>query len=94
MNSVLAPLAHPVDRAADVLGSQVALAALLGVTKAAVGQWKLEGRQVPLEHCLAIERATNGKVTRADLRPDDYWLIWPDLQPPKRSPKPKLAKAA
>lgn len=30
-----------------------------------------------------IERATGGKVSRAELRPDDYWLIWPDLKAPK-----------
>jgi len=77
--------AHPIDRAAAVLGSQVALAAVLGVTKAAVGQWKTEGRQVPLEHCLAIEKATDGVVTRAHLRPDDYWTIWPDLPAPSES---------
>lgn len=36
-------------------------------------------RPVPVEHCLAIERATNGLVTRRDLRPDDWQKIWPDL---------------
>ena len=51
---------HPIDTASDCLGSQAALAAVLGVTKAAVHQWKLEGRRVPLEHCVAIEQATNG----------------------------------
>jgi DNA-binding transcriptional regulator YdaS (Cro superfamily) len=29
--------------------------------------------------CLAIERTTNGAVTRRDLRPDDCASIWPDL---------------
>lgn len=70
---------HPIDQAAGILGSQVRLASVLGVTKAAVSQWKLEGRQVPLEHCAAIERATNGLVTRKDLRPDDWQDIWPEL---------------
>lgn len=71
---------HVIDRAARALGSQNALAIAVGVTKAAVWQWKSEGRKVPVEHCLAIERATNGAVTRRDLRPDDYWAIWPDLE--------------
>jgi DNA-binding transcriptional regulator YdaS (Cro superfamily) len=31
---------------------------------------------------LAIERFTRCQVTRAELRPDDYWLIWPDLPAP------------
>ena len=70
---------HPIDEAAKVLGSQVALAALLGVTKGAVNQWKAAGRQVPIEHCLSIERLTGGAVTRRDLRPDDWDRIWPDL---------------
>lgn len=29
--------------------------------------------------CVAIERETNGEVTRQMLRPNDFWLIWPDL---------------
>lgn len=47
-------------------------------------QWRhgYGGRLPGPEYCLAIERATDGKVTRADLRPDDYWRIWPDLPAP------------
>lgn len=29
--------------------------------------------------CVAIERATAGTVTRRDLRPHDWHLIWPEL---------------
>jgi DNA-binding transcriptional regulator YdaS (Cro superfamily) len=29
-----------------------------------------------------IERFSDGVVTRQELRPDDYWLIWPDLPAP------------
>lgn len=29
--------------------------------------------------CVSIERATNGAVTRRDLRPDDWARIWPEL---------------
>lgn len=66
---------HPIDKAAGILGSQVALANILGVTKAAVGQWKLEGRQVPAEHCPAIERATGGGVRCEELRADVDWSV-------------------
>lgn len=38
------------------------------------------------ELCVAIERATDGQVTRQDLRPEDYWLIWPDLPAPRPEP--------
>lgn len=67
--------AHPIDRAASIVGSQVALAVLLGVTKAAVNQWKDDGRKVPAEHCPPIERATKGQVRCEDLRPDIEWHI-------------------
>ncbi len=70
---------HPIDDAAEVIGSQAAMATLLGVTRGAVHQWKLHGRQVPVEHCAAIEKATGGKVTRRELRPDDWQRIWPEL---------------
>ena len=71
--------AHPIDSAAAITGSQAALATLLGVTKAAVNQWKDPSRRVPLEHCAAIEAATGGAVMRWDLRPDDWHCIWPEL---------------
>lgn len=76
---------HPIERAAEVLGSQVALASLLGVTKAAVHQWKDQGRRVPAEHCPPIERATRQVaiekgdpsliVTCEELRPDVAWAV-------------------
>lgn len=70
---------HPIDIAARSIGSQVAIASLLGVTKAAVNQWKQDGRKTPIEHCAAIEHATSGAVRRWDLRPDDWHRIWPEL---------------
>ncbi|WP_390342332.1 transcriptional regulator [Variovorax boronicumulans] len=66
---------HPVERAARIVGSQTALAAALGVTKAAVGQWKEEGRRVPAEHCPSIERLTAGAVRCEELRPDVAWDV-------------------
>lgn len=30
--------------------------------------------------CVAIEQQTGGKVTRKDLRPDDWLLLWPELR--------------
>lgn len=40
----------------------------------------LTGRKVPsAEIALAIERHTNFLVKRQELRPDDFWRIWPDL---------------
>lgn len=31
---------------------------------------------------LSIERESGGLVTRQELRPDDFWRIWPDLPAP------------
>lgn len=31
--------------------------------------------------CVLVERATDGQVTRKDLRPDDWQNIWPELAP-------------
>jgi DNA-binding transcriptional regulator YdaS (Cro superfamily) len=71
---------HPVERAAKALNTSLeGLGKLLDVTKGAVSQWKLPGRQVPEKHCVVIERETKGAVTRKDLRPDDWHLIWPEL---------------
>lgn len=64
---------HPIEKAAAILGSQRALASALGVTKAAVWQWKHDGRRVPAEHCPQIERLTEGAVRCEQLRPDVDW---------------------
>ena len=47
-------------------------------------QWRFgyAGRRPEPRYCLAIERATEGAVTRRDLRPDDAHLIWPDIAAP------------
>lgn len=55
------------------------MARRLGVSPQAVNEWKQGNRPVPVVHCLAIEQATEGKVTRRDLRPDDWQRIWPEL---------------
>jgi len=31
------------------------------------------------DKCVAIEVATGGVVNRRDLRPNDWWKIWPEL---------------
>lgn len=66
---------HPVEIAADIAGSQNALAVALGVSKGAVSQWKEQGRQVPAEHCPLIEKITGGVVRCEHLRPDIEWSV-------------------
>jgi DNA-binding transcriptional regulator YdaS (Cro superfamily) len=53
----------------------VALAQALGVSKAAVSQWRTGDRQVPAERCPQIERVTAGRVRCEQLRPDVEWHV-------------------
>lgn len=60
---------NPIEKAIRVLGTQQALADVFGVRKQAITKWR---RRVPAERVLGIEEATNGEVTRHELRPDLY----------------------
>lgn len=48
---------------------------------AQVRQWQhgYADRLPSPENCVAIEQATECVVRRWDLRPSDWWLIWPEL---------------
>lgn len=59
--------------------SAASLARKLGITPVLISQWRTGVRPVPIERCTAIEQATSGIVTRKDLRPGDYWQIWPEI---------------
>lgn len=51
----------------------------INVSAALLHQW-IEGiRPVAIQHCPTIEKQTCGKVTRKELRPDDWHKIWPEL---------------
>lgn len=67
------------DKAIEIVGGVGKLAAAVGVVQGAVSNWRMRGSAVPVEHCATIEIATNGAVTRRDLRPDDWQKIWPEL---------------
>ena len=71
-----------VHLACERVGTQAGLAKAIDVSPAIVHQWRNGARPVPVQHCLSIERATEGSVTRRDLRPDDWHLIWPELATP------------
>lgn len=51
----------------------------VGVSVSMVGQWISNHRPVTPEKCVVIEKLTKGQVTRKDLRPSDWKLIWPEL---------------
>lgn len=49
---------------------------------AQIRQWahSYAGRKPSPANCVAIERATGGKVTRQELRPDDWHEIWGEAE--------------
>ena len=57
-------------RAIHIVGSASELARQLNISQAAISQWR--HKRVPAARVLAIETATNGKVSRHELRPDLY----------------------
>jgi DNA-binding transcriptional regulator YdaS (Cro superfamily) len=56
------------------------VARMIGKSPAFVSQMAAAQRPVPPLIANQIEMATGGRVTRRELRPDDFHLIWPDLQ--------------
>ena len=60
-------------------GRQRALAAHLELSAAQVNQWASGKRPVPAIWCAMIEAWSGGQVSRAELRPHDHDMLWPDL---------------
>jgi DNA-binding transcriptional regulator YdaS (Cro superfamily) len=59
--------------------SKADFAAKLGVSPAMIHQWINGTRPISEKNCVAIEKFTNGQVTRQLLRPNDFLEIWPEL---------------
>lgn len=59
--------------------TQANFAETLNVSAGMVTQWLKGYRPISPEKCVEIEKATNGMVTRKDLRPKDWKKIWPEL---------------
>lgn len=55
-------------RAIEAVGSAAALGRALGISGQAISQWE----RVPVERAFEVERATGGKVTAEELRPDFF----------------------
>jgi len=77
-----------VELACQLLGSQAELAKALKVTPPTVNQWVNGSRPVPIEACVAIEQATEGRVMRWNLRSSDWHRIWPELVGRVGAPEP------
>lgn len=70
------------------------LAKAIGVPAPLMSQWRTGARPIPIDRCPAIEQATNGAVTRKDLRPNDWASIWPELVEEKRATPDRRKSAA
>lgn len=70
------------------VGGQAEMARRIDVPVAMVWQWSKGLRPIPSKHCIPIERATNGAVTRYDLRPDVFGDA-PASNEPIQSSKPR-----
>lgn len=65
-------------RAAKIMGGQKQLALAIGVKPPMITNM-LNGKPVPPKRSTLIEQVTCGKVTRKQLRPDDWRELWPEL---------------
>mgnify|MGYP003339691507 FL=1 len=65
----------------QLLGGTAKVAKMCKCDNAAVSTWKKRG--IPREHLLflaaRIEKESHGLVTRKDLFPNNFWLIWPEM---------------
>jgi len=68
-------------------GSGVEIATALGIAPSYLSQIASGHRPAPPAMCVQIERATFRAVRRWDLRPDDWWRIWPELIGAKGAPR-------
>lgn len=60
------------EKAVAIAGGQTALAKLIGRDQGTIWAWLNTTKRVPAEEVLPIEKATNGQITRYQLRPDLY----------------------
>ena len=62
----------PIEKAISLAGGVTALSRTLDTPQSFVSQWKSGDRPVPPRWCIPIEDATDGEVTRYELRPDIF----------------------
>jgi DNA-binding transcriptional regulator YdaS (Cro superfamily) len=63
----------------NIYGNVTKTAIAIGASVQAVCFWRDGKREINPAMCVKIEQVTCGKVTRQDLRPDDWQQIWPEL---------------
>jgi DNA-binding transcriptional regulator YdaS (Cro superfamily) len=70
----------------ESLGGPTAVAGMTGVRPPSVVEWRSRG--IPADRCPAIEKATEGKFTVEQLRPDVTWIRVKDRKWPHPSGRP------
>jgi len=67
----------------DLLGGTGKVAKMCNVAPAAVSAWRIRG--IPADKFMflgaRIEKESHGLVSRKDLFPTNYFLLWPELLP-------------
>ena len=65
----------------DLLGGTNKVAKMCKIASTAVTQWRKNG--IPADKYMflgaRIEQESHGLVSRQDLFPNNFWLIWPEL---------------
>ena len=65
----------------DLLGGTAKVARMCKVDPAAVSNWRIRG--IPADKFMflgaRIEKESHGLVSRKDLFPNNFWLIWPEM---------------
>lgn len=69
----------PIQKAISLIGGPAATSKVVGMSTQTVCFWRDGLRCVPTEKMALIERACGGAVTRKDLRPMDWHVVWPEL---------------
>ncbi|MGC6406937.1 transcriptional regulator [Bisgaard Taxon 45] len=63
-----------IEEAVKIVGNQSALARACGVSQPTVNLW-LNGGNMDVKHIVSIIKATDGKVTAEEIRPDIDWAV-------------------
>lgn len=69
------------------------LARAIGAHEPDVSRWSKGLRPIPFHHAAAIEKATGGEVTRQDMFPVTWAVLWPELAAKTRKRKAQTESA-
>ena len=66
------------EQIVSAMGTSISgLARDMNLTRQVVQAWKTNG--IPARYCSQLEQMTGGKVTRKEMRPNDWMQFWPEL---------------